>query len=308
LHLLRRATYGRTPESEAELRSLGVDAWLDRQLDPAGIDDAACDAIVARFPLSDRQLGAAAVARACWSRRQLFEIMVDFWSNQLDVTRTVIRAHALGRVADLLLDDLAMHPETAGRIATGLCVRFVADEPPAGLAATLATVYLDNRTAIAPVLKALFTSAEFARAADARAKTPLEAIAGTVRMLGLNPDASGTDGIRALHQLVERTGHGPVRWNAYLNLAAGWYPTRLTRTTPLLDRLVPGALPATHGALVETVVRSFTGTAPGPEHTAALTRYFGKKPTDVVTAGDQAVTAQFPHLVALVLDSPMFHA
>jgi uncharacterized protein (DUF1800 family) len=460
LHLLRRATYGRTPDSEAELRSLGVAAWLDRQLDPRTIDDAACDAVVARFPLVNldiagvrkavrkgawdamQQLGTAAVARACWSRRQLFEVMVDFWSNHLNVTcpssdvwdsradydRTVIRAHALGRFADMLkasaahpamlsyldnrvstrdkpnenygrelmelhtvglvyseqdvkqaallltgrtvdattglyrydaarhatgavtilgwkhanataaggeaasrefLDHLAMHPKTAERIATKLCVRFVADEPPATLVAALAKVYLDNKTAIAPVLRALFTSAEFAKAANAKVKTPLEDIASTVRILGSNADATGTDGIRALYQIIEKAGHGPmrweppngypdvaaawaspsgflVRWNAHLNLAAGWYPKQLTRKSPLLSQLVPGTLPATYGALVETVVRSLIGTTPKPEHTAALTQFFGKKPIDLLKAKDQAVTGKFPHLVALVLDSPMF--
>src|SRR5829696_8720334 len=50
-HLLRRATYGRTADSAAELQRLGVDAWLDRQLNPASINDDACDAIVKRLPL-----------------------------------------------------------------------------------------------------------------------------------------------------------------------------------------------------------------------------------------------------------------
>lgn len=459
LHLLRRATYGRTADSEAELRSLGTAAWLDRQLNPKSIDDAACDALVARLPLANlditgvrkavkkgawdamQQLGTAAVARACWSRRQLFEVMVDFWSNHLNVTcpssgvwdsradydRTVIRAHALGRFADMLkasaahpamlsyldnrvstkdkpnenygrellelhtvglvyseadvrqaallltgrtvdtatglyrydaakhatgavsiltfthanasangeaasaafLDHLAMHPKTAERIATKLCVRFVADEAPASLVATLTKVYLDNRTAIAPVLKALFTSTEFAKATNQKVKTPLEDIAGTVRILGCTPDATGTDGIRSLYQILDKAGHSPmrweppngypdvaaawaspsgflVRWNAHLNLAAGWYPKQFTRKTPLLNQLVPGTLPATYGALVETVVKNLIGTGPKPEHTAALTQFFGKKPIDPLKAKDQAVNGKFPHLVALVLDSPMF--
>ena len=50
LHLLRRATYGPTPESIAEIRKLGAAAWLERQLNPAGIDDAACNAVLARLP------------------------------------------------------------------------------------------------------------------------------------------------------------------------------------------------------------------------------------------------------------------
>ncbi|WP_327001349.1 DUF1800 domain-containing protein [Dactylosporangium sp. NBC_01737] len=109
LHLLRRATYGPTPATEAELRGIGVTAWLDRQLNPAAVDDAACDALLTRYPLigldiggirakvkagtmkfgawdAMQQLGSAAVARAAWSRRQLLEVMVDVWSNHLNVT------------------------------------------------------------------------------------------------------------------------------------------------------------------------------------------------------------------------------
>jgi len=464
-HLLRRATYGRTADSEAELRQLGVAAWLDRQLNPAGIDDAACDAILARLPLVGldiagvraavaagtlkkggwdvmQQLGTAAVARAVWSRRQLFEVMVDFWSNHLNVTcpssdiwdsrqdydRTVVRAHALGRFADMLrasaahpsmlsyldnrsstktkpnenygrelmelhtvgtihteadvqnaarlltgrtvdastglyrydavrhatgpvtvlgfnhpnataaggeaastalLDYLAMHPRTAERIARKLCVRFVADEPPASLVQKLATVYLDHGTAIAPVLKALFTSPEFTAATGAKVRTPFEDIVATVRVLGYGPDATGTAGIRALYQILDKTGHSPmrwappdgypdvaaawaspsgllVRWNAHLNLAAGWYPKQLTRATPLLKLLVPGPLPTTYGALITATVQGLTGSAPRPADVTALAQFFGKQPTGVLKPTDAAVGGRFPHLVALVLDSPMF--
>ncbi len=31
-------------------------------------------------------LGVSTLARATWSERQLFEVMVDFWSNHLNVT------------------------------------------------------------------------------------------------------------------------------------------------------------------------------------------------------------------------------
>jgi uncharacterized protein (DUF1800 family) len=58
----------------------------------------------------------AHIARAIWSDRQLLEIMVDFWSNHLNVTcpssdvwdnrhlfdRDVIRRHALGSFSDML--------------------------------------------------------------------------------------------------------------------------------------------------------------------------------------------------------------
>jgi uncharacterized protein (DUF1800 family) len=140
LHLLRRATWGVTPKALKEIRRLGRREWLERQLDPDGIGDGLAEDLMERFPrLQDtvRQvwntqtfgwdwmfdLGVATLARACWSRRQLFEVMVDFWSNHLNVTNpsdnvwhsrhdydvTVIRAHALGRFSDMLAAS-ARHP------------------------------------------------------------------------------------------------------------------------------------------------------------------------------------------------------
>jgi uncharacterized protein (DUF1800 family) len=61
-------------------------------------------------------LGQATIARALWSRRQLLEVMVDFWSNHLNITcpssevwdsrhrydADVIRRHALGTFAEML--------------------------------------------------------------------------------------------------------------------------------------------------------------------------------------------------------------
>src|SRR5262245_8822825 len=114
---------------------MGVDAWLDRQLNPTAIPDTESDRIAALYPtigMSTAQiraaikpndwaamweLGQATLARQMWSSRQLFEVMVDFWSNHLNVTnpfdggwdtRTtydtdVIRRFALGRYTDLLL-------------------------------------------------------------------------------------------------------------------------------------------------------------------------------------------------------------
>ena len=53
------------------------------------------------------------------------------------------------------LEYLAHHPATARRIAQKLAVKFVRDEPSAGLVARLAKVYLKNDTEIVPVLRAL---------------------------------------------------------------------------------------------------------------------------------------------------------
>jgi uncharacterized protein (DUF1800 family) len=138
-HLLRRATYGVTPELLADVNAAGSPAaWLEQQLDPATIDDATCDAALSAFPLIaltppelDRrierfswpamfELQAATLARATVSRRQLFEVMVEFWSNHLNITCPssdvwatkpwddlhVVRRHALGRFEDMLVASM----------------------------------------------------------------------------------------------------------------------------------------------------------------------------------------------------------
>ncbi|MGI5242773.1 DUF1800 domain-containing protein [Dactylosporangium sp. CA-139066] len=462
LHLLRRATYGPTPESESELRKLGAAAWLERQLNPASIDDAACDAVLSKYTLIQKdiagvralvqggalksgawdvmqQLGTAAVARAAWSRRQLFELMVDFWSNHLNVTcpsgevwdsrgayDAIVRRFALGRFADLLkasmtapamlsyldnrsstkakpnenyarelmelhtvglvytendvrdaarlltgltvdgktglyrfdanqhatgpvtilgwrhdnatagggeaaalafADMLAAHPATAERIARKLCVRFVSDDPPAALVSRLSQVYLQQNTAIVPVLRALFTSAEFAAANGAKLRTPLEDLAATVRVLGIGPSADMT-AVRGLYNYLADMGHAPlrwappngypdvaaawaapsgllIRWNAHLNLAAGWYPKQLTRPVSTLAYLVP-SLPATHGALVDQLATRLVGQPLAPAHAAAVLSFLGKTAASPLKATDPAITGRLPHVVALMLDSPYF--
>jgi uncharacterized protein (DUF1800 family) len=136
LHLLRRATFGPTLVDVVAVRQMGLDAWLERQLNPAAIPDPASDNLRTIYPtigMSTAQirtavknqgdwdamweLGHSTLARQIWSGRQLFEVMVDFWANHLNVTnpfdggwdvRTpydndVIRRHALGRFSDMLV-------------------------------------------------------------------------------------------------------------------------------------------------------------------------------------------------------------
>jgi uncharacterized protein (DUF1800 family) len=462
LHVLRRCTYGPTPASLAEIRKLGINAWFARQLAPASIDDTACDKILARYPKLRLgieevragairefswdlmfQLGQTTIARAAWSRRQVFELMVDFWSNHLNVTnpfdggwdnrhaydRDVIRAHAFGRFADMLkasavspamlsyldnrsstrkhpnenyarelmelhtvgreagygeddvraaarlltglttdwqtglyryeanrhatgavdilgfthadhtaaggeaaafafLEHLALHPSTARQIAYKLCVRFVSDTPPPALVDRLAATYLRNGSAIVPVLRVLFSSAEFRGSAGAKVRRPMQDIVATVRALGLGPDAKGTKGLEGLYWMVNETGDAPMgwhppngypdvaaawssaagtlaRWNAHLSLAANWWPNQLSRPADLRKQLVP-AIPATYGGLVDALALRLLGRRMRPAHTAAITAFLGRTPSARLRRGDEALGWRFPYLVALVLDSPYF--
>ena len=132
VHLVDRITFGATPAEVARARELGFAGFIEEQLHPDEIDDSAVEAAVAkRFPTValdqlaleayDRlqvafELKAATVYRAVASRRQLLEMMADFWSNHFNVfhldgpaayfktveDRELIRRHALGRFRDLL--------------------------------------------------------------------------------------------------------------------------------------------------------------------------------------------------------------
>jgi len=56
LQLLRRATFGVRPADVEAVKSMGIEAWLDRQLEPSGIDDGALEARLARFPAASKSI------------------------------------------------------------------------------------------------------------------------------------------------------------------------------------------------------------------------------------------------------------
>ena len=117
LHALSRLTYGPRPGDVERVEAMGFPAWLERQLEPARIDDSAMDRALAAFstltmsiaelhreyPRADEQnfaradmtpkrparitaeLQAARMLRAVRSERQLQEVMVDFWANHFNV-------------------------------------------------------------------------------------------------------------------------------------------------------------------------------------------------------------------------------
>lgn len=129
-HLLSRAGYGPWPGDVEAVRSVGHEAWIEQQLKPESIDDSACDLRSGRaevtgapgeaFELKKAELRSDmarhTLLRAVYSRRQLFESMVDFWSDHLNINinkgnciylkpwddHHVIRAHAMGNFRDLI--------------------------------------------------------------------------------------------------------------------------------------------------------------------------------------------------------------
>jgi uncharacterized protein (DUF1800 family) len=131
--LLNRITFGPTAADFTEIGVLGYSAYLEKQLAYTNIDDSQMAAWLAPFPVlnvtpslvgsfSDNDaifgLSSASLLRAIYSRRQLYERMVEFWSDHFNIStisgrsaqaqlkviddREVIRRYALGRFRDLL--------------------------------------------------------------------------------------------------------------------------------------------------------------------------------------------------------------
>jgi uncharacterized protein (DUF1800 family) len=115
-----------------------------------------------------------------WHCRDAVSILGGAWSRPS-------RANYQDRVANAqrdgesLLNFLARHPSTARNLASKLARRFVADKPPPALVDRLAATYLSNDTAIAPVLRQLFLSAEFNAAVGQKVKRPQDWLYSALR-------------------------------------------------------------------------------------------------------------------------------
>ncbi|HBA64578.1 MAG TPA: hypothetical protein DCZ48_00065, partial [Methylococcaceae bacterium] len=116
--LLNRATFGATPELLSEMRAIGSEAFLQKQLNPASIDDSELETYLENLLNQDIndlfKLQYSQIARATMSKRQLLEVMTWFWENHFNTDRSKtandfeaaenegFRTHALGRFRDLL--------------------------------------------------------------------------------------------------------------------------------------------------------------------------------------------------------------
>ncbi len=175
VHLLARLSFGAKPGQAAELVKTGLSAWLDRQLKPAAIDDAAGTAALAPFAdalkpfdeledaaeqeaarmLDDGEADGAkkaknkakkellletqmtAIARYVASERQLLEVMTDFWTNHFAVSLQK------GKVRFLASDfvEKTLRPKALGKF--GDLLQATARHPAM-------LVYLDNARSVAP--------------------------------------------------------------------------------------------------------------------------------------------------------------
>ncbi|NOT05916.1 MAG: DUF1800 family protein [Anaerolineales bacterium] len=136
---LNRITFGARVEERARFVEIGLQAYIEEQLDFATINDLSCDLQLSTFDTLkmeanelegisnqlfdgyDREkvpneLRQATFLRQLYSKRQLYEVMVEFWSDHFNIfmdkekefflktvdDRQVIRKHALGNFRDLV--------------------------------------------------------------------------------------------------------------------------------------------------------------------------------------------------------------
>lgn len=135
-HALQRLAFGPRLGDRARLETLAkgggpIDAFLAEQLDPASIDDTRCEWRLGgieplQVPRAEHYeftpeemllaIGQSRIIRAVHSRRQLNEVMVEFWTDHLNIVASkgecrwvrfadeleVVRPYALGRFRDLI--------------------------------------------------------------------------------------------------------------------------------------------------------------------------------------------------------------
>lgn len=452
-HLLNRITWGVRPDELAHANAIGATAYLEEQLNPETIDDSATDTLLQNMPILfmdrgqlysllgeppgriQRALVIGAVLRATYSKRQLLERMVDFWSDHFNVPANgesqttvevvpfqndAIRTHALGNFQDLVLatakspamlyyldnfvniaaepnenyarelmelhtlgvdggyteqdvaevaraftgwtvhpltpsgfsfnmaihdreakvvlghnlpahrgiEDglqvihiLCNHPSTAQFLSRKLCVRFVSDNPPQSLVDSTAQVWRQTGGEIKPVLRHIFTSAEFQAAAGQKLRRPLEFFVGALRATGtrLFFDEEYFGILSRLGQIPygwnPPNGYPDVadawigadallaRWNVSMMLTDGAYSMGEGMQTELHTRI---GKPQTVGELVDAVATQVFGTPLPPEANTEFIWYAtdGGHPTDPV---NQVLLARkLASIYGLMLASPHF--
>lgn len=133
IHVLKRLTWGLRPDDVTRIEALGIEGYIDWQLNPEEIEDPLVDKFLVDHPVLTAPSQEIARAlredfnavynlalwhrlyRATYSERQLYELMVEFWTDHFNIPignlvtekivddRDVIRRHALGKFRDLLL-------------------------------------------------------------------------------------------------------------------------------------------------------------------------------------------------------------
>jgi uncharacterized protein (DUF1800 family) len=230
------------------------------------------------------------------------------------------------------LDRLSRNPSTARFIATKLCRRFVADDPPPALVARVARRFRETDGDLRETYRALFTDAEFWNKSHFRAKvrTPLEFVLASLRATGAEiRDPSGAPEPRApppapgiLNQLgmplyrCEPPTGWPDRAEPWVNAGAllarlryaqGLFADR-ANSPAVADPAAPlGNTPREDGrALLAAYEKAYLGGVVSDRTREALERRLDDPEISRARLDDRARDYRVERLAALVLGAPDF--
>ncbi len=240
-------------------------------------------------------------------------------------------ADADGReVCRRFLSHLAHHPATARRIATKLIRAFVSDTVPPGLVDRLAAVYLQNDTAIVPVLRELVRSPEFRSSAGTKVRDADDDVVATYRVLGVGvrPPRSDASAANQLYWQAALLGLAPFTWprpdgqpvdNAswssatralasmalHWDVATGAWPGDAV-TFPRSRSWLPRRRTMRFRDLVDHLSRRLLYRESTRTLLEACCEAVAAHPDDLVGPSSSLVRTRMPRLVATILDSPAF--
>lgn len=246
-HLGRRATWGLTPGVVTAIRAAGPAAWVAAQLKPASIKDPTVDRMLTRLETIGKtpaqllalnesredddywyahtELEQAALIRATWSNRQLFEVVVDFFHSRLHVPSRmdksrntlnhydaqVIRKHALGRF-EAMLWAMLTHPAMIVYLDNQENTKFGGNQNLGRELLELHTLGVDagyTQKDVAGVSR-LLTGLSVDRDTLKMVYRPEQHYVGRVTVFGhVFANASAANGLTAMRNLVKFLAHHP---------------------------------------------------------------------------------------------------
>jgi len=224
---------------------------------------------------------------------------------------------------------LARHKNTAEHIAYKLCVKFIDDKPSKPLVRQLARVYLQNDTAIVPVLRALVASRSFQQAHDKKVRDPGEDVVATYRVMGVDikkPSGEEADGsaLQALVWQSDSIGIQPFSWGQpngqpidneswssparllasmrfHASVAGGWADEATGYRDP--EKWLPGRHPR-FDELVDHLCQQLLHRESSKRLLKACCTAVDVKPYDPIDKDHALIKWGFPRLLSTLLDSP----
>ena len=191
-----------------------------------------------------------------------------------------------------LLQLTADHPATAQHIATKLCRRFIADEPPKAAVDSVADAFSRTGGEIRSTLRALFATAAFRETRGGKFKRPFHFIVSALRATGAETDAG-----QPVVDFLLRMGHAPFHYptpDGYPEEASPWMGTLLWRWN-FAVALAEGRVGGTK-IQANKLAKAFGGDA------GLIAHLLGRKPTATETSAYHESGAG----LALMLAAPSF--